>query len=85
VQTVCQQCHGAINYPGRYFHDHHRSRQDYHDYSATLARALLVLAEDVVMRPVVQLLRMHDKLTPSKWIAEKANAGKIAIIRFGCV
>jgi len=28
---------------------------------------------------------MHDKLTPSKWIAEKANAGKMAIIRFGCV
>jgi len=28
---------------------------------------------------------MHDNLTPSKWIAEKANAGKMAIICFECV
>jgi hypothetical protein len=85
VQAVRQQRHRAINHPGRYFYDHHHRGEKNNDDGALLTRALLVLAEDVVMRPVVQLLRMHDKLTPSKWIAEKANAGKMAIIRFGCV
>jgi hypothetical protein len=85
VQAVRQQRHGAVNDPGRNLHDHHRSCQDYDGYGTTLARTLFVLAKDVVMRPVAQLLRIHDDVTPSKWIAEKANAGNVAIIRFGCV
>ena len=85
VQAVCQQCHGAIHHPSGYFHDHHRSRQNYDDYSATLTRTLFVLAKDVVMRPVAQWLRMHTSFTPSKLIAETAKKGALAIICFWCV
>lgn len=68
MQPIGQQCHRAVDDTRQNFPDHHRQGQAYHDERSRLPGSLVILAEDVLVLPVIESMVMHRAPT---WLEDR--------------